>query len=954
MKKCLSRYYCYFLLFFIGLISCTPKQTNLSQRKRELVDSLIMSVKDVDSLIQMQEDFEQQGLLLESMATLRQLGKKYRDAGNFAEALEVHNRALSQAELLQDTLSIVRVLNDVGTDYRRMDLLIPATEFHLKALRISEQVSDTTYVSKKNRVISLNGLANVYLSIGNLDRADSVLRMALAGEKELGSSLGQAINYANIGSIFEQRGAIDSARYYYQQSLTCNQEASSLLGIGLCHTYFGSLYEREGDYDRAMAEYRYSYEIMSRTGDDWHMLNALLALADVYQMRGSITQSIELLEKAQKSAEALHSFSHLSEVYRIYYECYQQEGDYKKALENYVLSSRLTDSIVDMKKINSIQNISLNIERARNERNMAEQKRILEQERRNKIVGYVIAGILLLVVAGGILVGVYITRLRAKTYRQLQSLSKMREEFFTNITHEFRTPLTLINGLSEEIATHDLYPEGLQAQGKLINRQGNMLLSLVNQLLDIAKVKSAVGNEDYRRGDIFAYIAMVVEVYQQYAQQKGLAIENQIHGTWIADFIPNYIDKIIANLISNAIKYTPRGGTIAVTAWREEEDTLLLSVTDTGIGIAQEDKARLFEPFFQVGSNHYTGSGIGLALVHQIVSSLNGSIEVESEVGQGTTFIVRLPMPPLPSTSRSLIQAPPPASQLLFSLDSNYPEDRLSTTENAMRILIIEDHADVARYIGSQLPRSYCIYYAADGKTGLDKAQDLIPDVVITDLMMPGLDGYQVCEGIRKHELTNHIPIIILTAKVTDSDRVKGYAAGADAYLSKPFQSEELQTLVTQLVERRRIICSKYSMLGESESSVSSCEETLTPTERAIEASNTLFLQKISEIVFSLITSGSKTDVATVATKLFMSESQLYRKLAAITDLSPAVFILQIKLSRAKQLMEQSAKITLTEVSELSGFADYSSFVRAFKKIYGETPSSYKQKKPPKDGNQNN
>lgn len=944
-------YYSFFLFFFLGAVSCVPTQRKVSQENRELVDSLVMSVQDVDSLIQMQNNFEQQGLMIESMATLRQLGKKYRDAGNFAEALEVHNRALGQAELLQDTLSIVRVLNDMGTDYRRMDLLIPAIEFHLKALRISEQVSDTTYISKKNRVISLNGLANVYLSIGNLDRADSVLRMALAGEKELGSSLGQAINYANIGSIFEQRGAIDSARYYYRQSLTKNQEASSILGIGLCHTYFGSLYEREGDYERAITEYKYSYEIMSRTGDDWHMLNALLALADIYQMRGSTAQSIELLQKAQESAEALHSFSHLSEVYRIYYECYQQVGNYRKALENYLLFSKFADSIVDMKKINSIQNITLNIERARNEGNMAEQKRILEQERKNKIVGYVIAGILLLLVTGGILLGVYITRLRAKTYRQLQSLSKMREEFFTNITHEFRTPLTLINGLSEEIATNDHYPEELQAQGKLINRQGNMLLSLVNQLLDIAKVKSAVGNEDYRYGDIFAYIAMVVEVYQQYAQQKELTIENRIHGTWIADFVPNYIDKIIANLISNSIRYTPQGGTITITALREAEDILLLSVADTGIGIAKEDKARLFDPFFQVGSNNHTGSGIGLALVHQIVSSLNGSIEVESEVGQGTTFIVRLSMCPLSSTSRVLTQVSPSSSQFFFSQDLDYPADSLSSLENAMRILIIEDHADVARYIGSQLPSSYCIYYATDGQMGLDKAQNLIPDVVITDLMMPGLDGYQVCKEIRKNELTNHIPIIILTAKVTDSDRVKGYAAGADAYLSKPFQREELQTLVAQLVERRRIICNKYSVLGKRDSSVSSCEETLTDTERAIEASNTLFLQKISEVVFSLITSGSKTDVSTVATKLFMSESQLYRKLAAITDLSPAVYILQIKLSRAKQLMEQSAKITLTEVSELSGFADYSSFVRAFKKIYGETPSSCKQKMPPKEGN---
>lgn len=934
------------LLSFVGVVSCVQTHRSITQEEREGADSLVMSIRDLDSLIHQQKVWEERGDLLESETALRQLGKRYRETGDFAMALEAHNRGLDQAEELQDTLSIVRALNDMGTDYRRMDLLAPATEFHIKALRLCEQQRDTTYITRKNRVISLNGLANVYLAIGNLERADSVLRMALAGEQELGSPLGQAINYANIGSIFEQQGAIDSAWYYYQQSMAYNRQAASDLGVGLCHTYYGSLYERQGAYDKAIAEYTRSYEIMSRTGDDWHMLNALLALANVYQTTGHTDQALELLKEAQTRAEQLQSLSHLSDIYRIYYDCYQQSGDYRRALECYVRSSDLSDSIVDMKKINNIQNISLNVERARNEQNMAKQEQVLAQERKTKLIGYIIAGILLLLALGGVLLGGYITRLRAKTYHQLKSLSKMREEFFTNITHEFRTPLTVINGLSREIAEDDQNSTELRTQAQVINRQGNTLLSLINQLLDIAKVKSAVGNDDYRHGDILAYIQMSVEVYQQFAAQKEISLENNVSGRWLTDFIPNYIDKVLGNLISNAIKYTPEGGKIVVSASQQESDTLLLSVSDSGIGIAEEDKARLFDPFFQIDSKYAVGSGIGLALVRQIVSSLGGSIKVDSELGSGSTFTISLPLqktgqvaPPLMTEDQPIA---PPQDIFSESID-NYPSDAPSTIADAKRILIIEDHGDVARYIGSQLSDSYQLYYASDGQSGLTKAQELIPDVIITDLMMPGLDGYQVCQGIRSHELTNHIPIIIVTAKVTESDRIQGFAAGADAYLTKPFHSEELQAVVVQLIKQRKLLYNKYAQQDNASAPTLPAEAPISESEQAIESANTMFLHKVVDVVYLLIASRSKTDVATVATKLFMSESQLYRKLSAITDLSPAAYIQGIKLSRAKQLIDKSPQMTLTEVSEVSGFADYSGFVRAFKKLYGVTPSVYKR-----------
>ena len=212
-------------------------------------------ITDTDSLLRQQQSWQEEGKLLESMTALRQIGKIYREQSRFADALVAHSSALKQAETLDDTLSIVLCLNDLGTDYRRLDRMSPATEYHFKALKLSEACSDTTFQARKNRVISLNGLANVYLTVGNYERADSALRIALAGESELGSPLGQAINYANIGSIFEHKGELDSARFYYERSMECNRRAKSDLGIGLCYNDFGSLYEKEGNFSEAIEQY---------------------------------------------------------------------------------------------------------------------------------------------------------------------------------------------------------------------------------------------------------------------------------------------------------------------------------------------------------------------------------------------------------------------------------------------------------------------------------------------------------------------------------------------------------------------------------------------------------------------------------------------------------------------------------------------------------------------------
>lgn len=257
-------------LVSIGLlfVACEKSPAPITEGDREAADSLVRATRGTDSLAMLQKRLESEGDRLGSVVALREWGRQLRNESRFEEALRTHSEGLQQAEALGDTLEWVQALNNIGTDYRRMGVLDVAQEYHYRAWKLSEECADTAFMARKNRVVALNGLGNVYMTLGNYDRADSVLRMALKGEQQLHSQLGQAINYANLGSIFEHRGQADSAWVYYRKSMELNREAGSDLGISLCHTYYGSLYEKAKEYDKASEEYEEAYRMMQTSKDE--------------------------------------------------------------------------------------------------------------------------------------------------------------------------------------------------------------------------------------------------------------------------------------------------------------------------------------------------------------------------------------------------------------------------------------------------------------------------------------------------------------------------------------------------------------------------------------------------------------------------------------------------------------------------------------------------------------
>ena len=872
----------------------------------------------------------------------KELGKRLRELSDFSNAISYHQQGLAAAYNIKDTIAITEALNNLGTDFRRIDAFPEASSYHYQALQIAEAYSGRNeYRGRKNRVMALNGIGIIHLSFGDYNEAEKLLRESLTEEKALNSPVGQAMNYANLGIIFEEKQMYDSAFVYYQHSMEQNQLAKSQLGIGLCHIHFGHVYELQEQYDKAEDQYQQAYEIMGNISDTWHWLEACLAIARIRLAKNEFTESKRYIDLAKEAANHIQSPQHLSEVYELLHKYNQKQANYAEALNNYKLSEAYKDSVQSIQKLNHVIDSRVNYERDKNKQYIAQLniRNEMETRQRKIILTSSIIFVLLLVLLSASLFYGYIHRTR--TNRVLRNVSKLRTTFFTNITHEFRTPLTVILGLSRHLQEQKNIT---QAESnyylKAIDRQGSHLLALVNQLLNIAKINAGMDNPEWRRGNIVVYVRMVVDSFRLYVQNNHVKLSFSSSEPVIdMDFIPHYIDDILQNLLSNAIKFSPPGSEIWVSVSTVKNKDILLAVTDTGEGIPEEEIERIFELFYQGGqSDKKRGSGIGLSYTRQLVEIMHGKITVESEVKRGSTFTVTLPLSqstekilPVWNPEHEVKSYQPETSQTMQKNDQIFVHDEkeLIKTENHTTILLIEDNEDVTLYIKALLSPQYNTVTARDGDEGFRLATELIPDIIISDIMMPNKDGLTFCNEIRESELLNHIPIILLTAKSGMDDQLKGLKQGADAYIRKPFHPDELLTQIEVLLEKRRLLKKKYmrSIFKEDEVPMKDV--------------NMEFLQKATDIIYLEMRNPHFSSVL-LAEKLCVSPSQLNRKLSAVCGYSSSLYINNLRIDCAKKKLISENK-PVAEIAAECGFYDVAYFSRIFKKYTKTTPSQYRR-----------
>jgi len=535
--------------------------------------------------------------------------------------------------------------------------------------------------------------------------------------------------------------------------------------------------------------------------------------------------------------------------------------------------------------------------------------------------------------------------------KRVKELDTVKTQLYTNITHEFRTPLTVILGMAQRIKSSPA--AHLESGMDMIIRNGQSLLNLVNEMLDLSKLETGKMSLQLVHGDILNFLRYIVESFQSLAesQQKQLHFLADIDVLYRA-YDPEKIRQIITNLLSNALKFTPEKGNIYIslsetTAPHDATRSIfIIKVKDTGMGIPEIELEHIFDRFYQLDNSHTRkaeGTGIGLALTKELVRLMEGEITVKSPptgANKGTEFTVMLPLQKIAAPEEEGIygtDAKPPQQKTTIAAGfiETIPEEKQS--KERPLILLVEDNADVVAYTASCLP-DYRLAVGEDGKEGIEIATEIIPDLIITDVMMPFVDGFELCRRLRKDERTSHIPIIMLTAKADMESKLEGLQQGADAYLQKPFHPEELLLRIKKLLELRQNLQQFY--LKKAGLGNNGLMETALPVEIIAAQTEDGFVKRVRETIEEHIAKPDFT-VEQLCKLIFMSHSQLHRKLDALTGCSPNKFIRMIRLNKARELLKNSSD-SIASIALDCGYNDPGYFGRIFKQEYQLTPQEWR------------
>lgn len=539
-----------------------------------------------------------------------------------------------------------------------------------------------------------------------------------------------------------------------------------------------------------------------------------------------------------------------------------------------------------------------------------------------------------------------------ETHR-IKELDKVKTDLYTNITHEFRTPLTVILGMVQQIrrSAADHLDNGLD----MIERNGNNLLRLVNEMLDLSKLEAGKMELHLIQGDVLNFIRYIVESFHSVAesQNKKMHYLSSVD-TMYVQYDEEKIRQIVSNLLSNALKFTSKKGDIYLSISKDNNNHLCLKVKDTGEGIPESQQHHIFDRFYQADSTqtrHAEGTGIGLALTKELVQLMNGQISVKSPPTgskKGSEFTVILP---LEITKEYVEEKATQKPATIVHTQTDYKDrtgpigiQNIHKTDKEL-ILLVEDNIDVVAYTASCL-QEYRLAVGKDGQEGFEIACDLVPDLIITDVMMPFMDGFEMTRKLRLDERTSHIPIIMLTAKADMDSRLEGIEYGAEVYLEKPFNVDELLLRVRKLLEQRALLQKAYSRkMGLQLSSAfiknDEGDEASTP-DIVVPPIENEFVKKVAAEIEAHL-SEEDFSVEQLAKHLFMSYSQVQRKLNAVIGLSPNQFIRHLRLQKSKELLSTTDE-TILNISMTCGFSDPSYFGKVFKQEFGLTPQEWRQK----------
>lgn len=781
-----------------------------------------------------------------------------------------------------------------------------------------------------------NRISITYLDILEVDKALIYVNKALEAANKKGKKSLIAECYAVKGNIYHHIKDFDKSRELFGSSLKLYTSIQDSAGIVDALMTLGRVYYDMGNYDISLSTLRKSRDISQSINSMQMVAAAKMYIALNYIAQNNTTKAKSNLLKALQIFTKRKDVTQLHFIYRNLVKVDSMDGNFQGAFENYKLFLKHKNETKIERS--EAEKVAMRYEFEKKQALATAELKNKQTQRNAAILGLILTTTLVIVL-------VYVFRLRNKKIKiekeklelqkrdieRIKETEQFKSRFLTNITHEFRTPLTLIKGHLEVL--REKGREEDQKRFQEMDANGSRLLQLINQLLDLSKMESGSYQLNYHSGDVVHESIALVQAFQSLSDQKGikLIVNKEIHQD--ADsthfvYSQEALAIITSNLLSNAFKYTPTGGTVIVDI-NLRDNNLTLRIKDTGKGISKNHLPNVFERFYQVdepGQQVYEGSGVGLALVKELALIHGGNVSVESPEKEGCTFTVVLKSASEQATS-SPSEIHPQENPVQQVKD---PKVKNKVENNLPLILVVEDQTELRRFIIDNLGLEYQYAEAINGKEGIKLAEELMPDLIISDVMMPEVDGLALCQHLKGNMSTSHIPIILLTAKADDVDKLQGLETGANDYLTKPFSLAEIRLRIKNILNLSLLLQRKFEGV-----TIPKLEET-----PELNARDREFIEKIHEVIQSQI-SNSQFGVQVLADSLFLSSSQFSRKLKSITGKTPAEYIRDFKLQKAIEILKTGSSVA--ETGWEVGFEDPVYFSKVFKKHVGFPPSEVKK-----------
>ncbi|MCP9767148.1 response regulator [Lacihabitans sp. LS3-19] len=803
-----------------------------------------------------------------------------------------------------------------------------AINYLREVLKIAEELGDDFA-----QISSNSNIGNIYLRQGNKKLARSYYKKAEAILENSKEPEAFSEVYINLASVTDDR---EQKLNYYEKARLGFEKAGMTEGKAQVLAGMGKDFAEQKRFAEAINYFKQAIEAFEEVEFDNGKAGTLILLSEAEMGIGQYGEAEKHLLQAAEIGKNKDLNEHLMTGYESLATFYEKQGRSSDALRYYKLFSQIKEQNFNASKTKIIEENEARYQSEKKELRLAEQELELSRQKslRNQILWWAVLGIL---AVGGVL-GYYYFRQQQKRIeaenalkikdleaRNLKENERIKSAFFTNISHEFRTPLTLIISPLQEMIK-GTFSGNPQSYFKMMLRNGQRLLELVNQLLDLAKLEVGSLELHKERADINGFIKSIASSFESLAEIRGIRFFLTVPvGGIMLDFDKDKIQKIITNLLSNAFKFTPENGEVRLEI-SQKKDKLQIDVSDSGIGIPQKDLPHIFDRFYQVkdlNNIEQSGSGIGLALVKELVELHGGTIEVRSRENEGTLFSFRLP---LLSTDLPDIQSETIVTEYSYAAPLDNEVGRVSGKTGKPVILVAEDHHDVQLLIKDVLQETYEVIMKPNGKEALEEALEKVPDAIVSDVMMPEMDGFTFCEKIKSDTRTSHIPVVMLTARADQTDKMRGLETGADAYLPKPFDAGELKLRLQKLIELRQKLRQNFS------TAIS-----LKPEEMQVSSIDQQFIEKVKNIIETHV-SDEQFGVETFAEEIGMSRSQLNRKLKAIFNQSANEMVRIYRLEKAHQLLSQKA-LSPTEASYQLGFSSPAYFSKCFSDHYGYAPS---------------